>query len=55
MLSYLLENRIHALIKPVSSRGRAAHKHGWTNDLDGLIHTISDSGVVYTPVVIMFW
>ncbi len=50
MLSYLLENRIHALIEAgLPPEGRAAHKHGWTNDLDGLIHTISDSGVVYTP------
>ena len=50
MLSYLLENRIHALIEAgLPPEGRVAHKHGWTNDLDGLIHTISDSGVVYTP------
>lgn len=49
MLSYLLENRIHALIEAgLPPEGRAAHKHGWTNDLDGLIHTISDSGVVFT-------
>jgi len=50
MLGYLLENRIYALIEAgLPPEGRAAHKHGWTNDLDGLIHTISDSGVVYTP------
>jgi len=50
MLNYLLENRIHALIEAgLPPEGRAAHKHGWTNDLDGLIHTISDSAVVYTP------
>jgi len=50
MLDYLLENRIHALIEAgLPPEGRTAHKHGWTNDLDGLIHTISDSGVVYTP------
>ena len=50
MLGYLLENRIYALIEAgLPPEGRTAHKHGWTNDLDGLIHTISDSGVVYTP------
>ncbi len=50
MLTYLLENRIHALIEAgLPPEGHAAHKHGWTNDLDGLIHTISDSGVIYTP------
>lgn len=50
MLSYLLENRIYALIEAgLPPEGQIAHKHGWTNDLDGLIHTISDSGVVYTP------
>ncbi len=50
MLNYLLENRIHALIEAgLPPEGRTAHKHGWTNELDGLIHTISDSGVVYTP------
>jgi len=50
MLNFLLENRIHALIEAgLPPEGRAAHKHGWANDLDGLIHTISDSAVVYTP------
>ena len=23
-----------------------AHKHGWTNEIDGLIHTMSDSAVI---------
>ena len=50
MLDFLLENQIYALIEAgLPPEGRAAHKHGWTNDLDGLIHTISDSAVVYTP------
>jgi beta-lactamase class A len=27
-----------------------AHKHGWlTDSTDGLVHTMSDAGIVYTP------
>jgi len=50
MLNLLAENKIGALIEAgLPPEGDAAHKHGWTSDLDGLLHTMSDAGIVYTP------
>nr|HPK26855.1 serine hydrolase [Anaerolineaceae bacterium] len=49
MLNLLAENKIGALIEAgLPPEGDAAHKHGWTSDLDGLLHTMSDAGIVYT-------
>ncbi|WP_322807288.1 serine hydrolase, partial [Thermanaerothrix sp.] len=44
-------NRIAVLIEAGLPEGtQIAHKHGWVTDpRDGLIHTISDAGIVYTP------
>ncbi len=28
---------------------KIAHKHGWILENDGLIHSISDTGIVYSP------
>ena len=50
MLNLLAENKIGALIEAgLPPEGDAAHKHGWTSDLDGLLHTMRDAGIVYTP------
>jgi len=51
MISYLSRNRIGVLIQAGLPEGtQIAHKHGWITDpADGLIHTISDAGIVYTP------
>ena len=50
MVSYLTENRIALLIQAGLPDGtRFAHKHGWTVGGDGLIHTMSDAGIVYSP------
>ncbi|HAE85509.1 MAG TPA: hypothetical protein DCG78_03240 [Anaerolineaceae bacterium] len=50
MLDLLAENKIGALIEAgLPPEGDAAHKHGWTSDLDGLLHTMSDAGIVATP------
>lgn len=50
MLDLLADNRIGSLIEAgLPPEGIAAHKHGWTAEMDGLLHTISDSGVVFTP------
>ncbi len=50
MLNLLAENKIGALIEAgLPPEGDSAHKHGWTSDLDGLLHTMSDAGIVYTP------
>jgi len=50
MLDYLSRNRIGVLIQSgLPETTKLAHKHGWITESDGLIHTISDVGIVYTP------
>jgi beta-lactamase class A len=50
MISTLAKNQIAVLIQAgVPSGVTVAHKHGWANENDGLIHTIGDSAIVYTP------
>lgn len=50
MLGFLAQNKILALLEAgLPPETVIAHKHGWTNETDGLIHTISDASVVYTP------
>jgi beta-lactamase class A len=50
MIDYLVRNRIGVLIQAgVPETTQVAHKHGWITETDGLIHTISDAGIVYTP------
>ncbi|NLB70698.1 MAG: serine hydrolase, partial [Chloroflexi bacterium] len=43
-------NKILALLEAgLPPEATIGHKHGWTVDLDGLIHTMSDSALVFTP------
>jgi beta-lactamase class A len=50
MINYLTRNRIGVLIQAgLPETTELAHKHGWITEGDGLIHTISDSAIVYTP------
>ena len=49
MIDFLLRNRIGVLIQAgVPEATPVAHKHGWITETDGLIHAISDAGIVYT-------
>ena len=49
MIDYLLRNRIGVLIQAgVPETTQVAHKHGWITETDGLIHAISDAGIVYS-------
>lgn len=49
MLDFLKGNKILALLEAgLPPESSIAHKHGWTNEIDGLIHTMSDSAVVFT-------
>lgn len=49
MIDYLLRNRIGVLIQAgLPEATQLAHKHGWITESDGLIHAISDAGIVYT-------
>ena len=51
MISLLSKNKIGVLMEAGLPEGtQLAHKHGWINDsTDGLIHTLNDAGIVYTP------
>ena len=50
MISYLANNNIGVLIQAGLPDGtKSAHKHGWITEGDGLIHTISDVGIIYSP------
>ncbi len=50
MISLLSKNRIGVLFQAGLPEGvQLAHKHGWITDpTDGLIHTMSDAGIIYT-------
>jgi len=50
MVTYLARNQIAVLIQAgVPSGTTVAHKHGWANEMDGLLHTIGDVALVFTP------
>lgn len=51
MIAFLVRNKIGVLIEAGLPDGtQFAHKHGWITDTtDGVIHTIGDTGIVYTP------
>ncbi len=50
MVNLMSSNPIGVLIQAgVPSGITVAHKHGWANENDGLIHTIGDTALLYTP------
>lgn len=50
MIDRLAENKIGALAEAgVPDGTKVAHKHGWTEESDGYLHTISDTGIIFTP------
>ncbi len=50
MITYLARNKIAVLLQAGVPEGtQIAHKHGWVTSLDGVIHSIADTGIVYTP------
>jgi beta-lactamase class A len=49
MITYLTKNKLGSLIEGgVPDGTRVAHKHGWVTYF-GIINTIGDAGIVYTP------
>lgn len=49
MITYLILNTNPALLKPGLPDGvKIAHKHGWITERDGLMHSIIDSGIVFS-------
>ncbi len=50
VLEMMLRNRIGVLGQAGLPEGVPyAHKHGWSEESDGLLHTISDVGIVFGP------
>ena len=50
MVELLKQNFLGVLIQAGVPEGTAvAHKHGWVNDEFGVMHNVSDAGIVYTP------
>lgn len=51
MISFLAKNKIGVLLEAGLPDGtQFAHKHGWVTDTtDGVIHTMQDAGIVYSP------
>lgn len=49
MITYLKNNKLPVLLTAGVPEGtQIAHKHGWTS-VNGIINTIGDAGIVYTP------
>jgi beta-lactamase class A len=49
MITYLTRNKLGSLIEGgVPDGTQVAHKHGWVTTF-GIINTIGDAGIVYTP------
>lgn len=50
VLDVLKNNKIGVLSEAGLPEGiTVAHKHGWTEESDGYLHTVSDVGIVFTP------
>lgn len=50
MIDILSANRIGLLIEAgLPPEATAAHKHGWVQELDGLLHSMSDVGIILSP------
>jgi beta-lactamase class A len=50
MITYLSLNKIGQLLDATLPDGiQIAHKHGWVAETDGVIHTMLDAGIVYSP------
>ena len=60
MLEEMSKNKTAVLLEAgIPETTHVAHKHGWILEGDGLIHNISDAGIVYSPnatyVFVMFF
>jgi beta-lactamase class A len=50
MLDMLSANKTAVLLEAgIPETIKVAHKHGWILESDGLIHSISDTGIIYSP------
>ncbi|MDP2966175.1 MAG: serine hydrolase [Pelolinea sp.] len=50
MITYLTQNKIAVLLQAGIPDGtKIAHKHGWVVETDGVIHSIIDAGIIFSP------
>ena len=50
MIEFLKNNKLPALLTAgLPETIQIAHKHGWVSDINGVINTIGDAGIIYTP------
>jgi beta-lactamase class A len=50
MIQYMILNKLPVLITAGLPEGtKIGHKHGWIEELDGVVHTYCDVAIVYTP------
>ena len=50
MIEYLKNNKLPVLLTAgIPETLQIAHKHGWVSDINGVINTIGDAGIIYTP------
>jgi len=50
MIEYLKNNKLPVLLtEGIPEATQIAHKHGWVSDMNGVINTIGDAGIIYTP------
>lgn len=50
MINHLTRNRIAVLFEAgIPEATQIAHKHGWITDVNGVINTIGDAGIIYSP------
>ncbi len=50
MVEYLKNNKLPALLTAgIPETLQIAHKHGWVSDINGVINTIGDAGIIFTP------
>jgi len=50
IIETLAANKMGALMEAGLPEGlKIAHKHGWSQERDGLVHSFSDVGIVYSP------
>ena len=50
MIDYMVEDKFGSLLQAGLPDGtRVAHKHGFIPDRYGVVHDISDTGIIYTP------
>ena len=50
MIGILSQNQIGALIEAgLPESTQIAHKHGWSEESDGLLHTVSDVAIIFGP------